>query len=77
MNSRHNRNIMEIKNKQKEKKLTHLLDKELKLRKQLEDYLDLCPFAKICAESNYGDEEICRNDYEACKNYSLFKERKT
>ena len=27
----------------------------------------LCPYAETCSESNYGNEEICLNDYFDCK----------
>lgn len=63
--------------KNKQKKLTELLEKELKLKKELEDYLRLCPFTEKCAESDHGSEEICRNDYETCKNYRQFKKEET
>jgi len=35
--------------------------------KNLEDKTELCPFAEVCSESNYGNEEICSNDYFDCK----------
>ena len=32
----------------------------------------LCPYALVCAESGYGNREICSNDYEVCAKYPLF-----
>ena len=33
----------------------------------------LCPFTDRCSESNFGDEDICKNDYESCRKYKRFK----
>ena len=34
------------------------------MKKTLEQ---LCSFAETCVESNYGNEEVCVNDYSDCK----------
>ncbi len=62
---------MSIKNRMRG--LVRLLDKEIGLQKKLKDYLELCPFTERCSESNFGDEEICKNDYETCKRYKRIK----
>lgn len=40
---------------------------------QIKSLEQLCSFAESCAESDYGDEEICRSDYQACESYHQFK----
>lgn len=32
----------------------------------------LCEFADGCSEGGYGDEEICKTDYENCPRYKEF-----
>lgn len=53
--------------------LARLLDKEWILQKKLKNDLGLCPFTDRCSESDFGDEEICKNDYETCKRYKRIK----
>ena len=35
---------------------------------------ELCQHARICADSDYGNREICSSDYETCENYFLFED---
>ena len=44
-----------------------------KKQKNYKSLEELCPFTERCSESNFGDEEICKNDYDECKKYKRFK----
>jgi hypothetical protein len=46
----------------------------MKNKEETESSLEeLCPHAEVCAESNYGNREICSSDPETCENYFLFE----
>jgi len=34
-----------------------------------------CPYISICAESNYGNDELCNEDYIECPKYKILLER--
>jgi len=42
--------------------------------KHLNEILALCPFAKKCSVSNYGDNESCIYDFEDCKLFIVYEE---